>query len=40
MDRLWSLEDLYDAVTEHQQQRKEAEQYRRMLERMKQISKS
>jgi hypothetical protein len=35
VDRLWTLEDLYDAVTEHDRDRKHMEKYRRLAERMK-----
>ena len=35
VDRLWTLEDLYDAVTEHDRERKSMEKYKRLAARLK-----
>ena len=34
VDRLWNLEDLYMAVTEHDREQKTLERYKRLAERL------
>ena len=34
VDRLWTLEDLYDAVTEHDRERESLARYRRLVKRL------
>ena len=35
VDRLWTLEDLYDAVMEHDRNRKSMEKYRKLAEKLR-----
>ena len=35
VDRLWKLEDLYEAVTEHDWEQKALERYKRLMKRLK-----
>ena len=35
VDRLWTFENLFDAMTEHEQDRMSMERYRRLAEKLK-----